>query len=87
VAALLTRDPVQRNKFLQERRSARLQGRISVVRLFFSPVGIKLGEDGSRGFPMFLEIPGGTSPFFCGLDDSARLKGIPDDKMTDLFSL
>jgi hypothetical protein len=36
---------------------------------------------------MFLEIPGGTSPFFCGLDDSARLKGIADDKMTDLFGL
>ena len=36
---------------------------------------------------MLLEIPGGTSPFFCGLDDSARLKGITDDKMTDLSRL
>ena len=36
---------------------------------------------------MFLEIPGGTSPFFCSLDDSARLKGIPNDKMMDLFGL
>jgi hypothetical protein len=36
---------------------------------------------------MFLEIPGGTSPFFCGLDDSAGLEGITDDEMTDLFCL
>jgi hypothetical protein len=36
---------------------------------------------------MFSEIPGGMSPFFSGLDDSARLKGITDDKMTDLFGL
>jgi hypothetical protein len=51
----------------------------------FSPVGIKLGEDGSRGFPVFLEIPGDTGPFFRGLDDPARLEGITDDKVTDLF--
>jgi hypothetical protein len=54
---------------------------------FLARSELKLGENGSRGFPMFLEIPGGASPFFCGLDDSARLKGIPDDKITDLFGL
>jgi hypothetical protein len=37
--------------------------------------------------PSFLEIPGGTSPFFRGLDNSARLKGVPDDKMADLLGL
>jgi hypothetical protein len=57
------------------------------IRLFFSPVGFKLGEDGNYGSPSFLEIPGGTSPFFCGLDNSARPKGIPDDKVADFFGL
>jgi len=75
------------NEFLQGGRSAGLKSRRLGIRLFLSPVGIKLGEEASRGFPMFLEIPGGTSPFFCGLDDSARLEGIPDDKVTDLFDL
>jgi hypothetical protein len=36
---------------------------------------------------MFLEIPGGPGPLFCGLDDPARLEGIPDDKVPDLFGL
>jgi hypothetical protein len=36
---------------------------------------------------MFSAIPGGASPFFCGLYDSTRLKGITGDKITDLFDL
>jgi len=35
----------------------------------------------------FLEIPSSTSSFFCGLDNSAGLKGIADDKMADLSGL
>jgi len=75
------------NEILQGRRSAPLKRRRFGIRLFFGSVGFKLGEDGSRGFPMFLESPGGTSPFFSGLDDPARLEGISDNEVTDLFGL
>jgi hypothetical protein len=42
---------------------------------------------GTADSPRFLKVPGGTSPFFCGLDDPAGLECIPYDKVTDFFGL